>query len=185
MWKGLAVVGRSRDLALNSWAVLALLVDDGPTHGFALSKKLGRSTDIGRVWAVPRPLVYRSLEQLEDRGFIRPGAELPGDAGPTRRPFTATDAGRRALRRWRRSPVDHLRDVRPVLILKLLLTVRADLDPGPLLRAQQQTFADTRPEVGSDTSGPALVVEVWRDELWCAVDRTLARLSSLADPDDR
>jgi DNA-binding PadR family transcriptional regulator len=164
---------------------LALLVDDGPAHGFALAKKLGRSTDIGRVWAVPRPLVYRSLEQLEDRGFIRPGAELPGDAGPTRRPFTATNAGRRALRRWRRSPVDHLRDVRPVLILKLLLTVRADLDPGPLLRAQQQTFADTRPEVGSDASGPALVVEVWRDELRCAVDRTLARLSSLADPDDR
>lgn len=179
------MVGRSRDLSLNSWAVLALLVDDGPAHGFALSKKLGRTTEIGRVWAVPRSLVYRSLEQLEERGYVTPGAELPGDAGPTRQELVATDAGRRALRRWRRAPVDHLRDVRPVLILKLLLTVRAGLDPVPLLRDQQRLFSGTRPEPGPDTSGAGRVVEIWRDELWTAVNRTLDRLSDLAESDER
>lgn len=175
------MVGRSKDLSLNSWTVLALLVDDGPAHGFALAKQLGRTTDIGRVWAVPRSLVYRSLEQLEQRGYITPGAELPGDAGPTRQQLVATEVGRRALWRWRRTPVGHLRDVRPEFILKLLLTVRAELDPGPLLRAQRRAFADTRPELSSHATGPDLVVEVWRDELWRAVDRTLDRLSDLAD----
>ncbi len=165
------------DLSLNAWAVLTLLVDDGPQHGFALSRQLARTTEIGRVWSVSRPLVYRALEQLEQRGLVTGGPEVPSPTGPSRQEFTATRKGRAAVGRWRAQPVDRLRDVRPTLILKLTLSRRAGLDLAPLVAAQRAEFVDLldgrHPEVGD---GEAPVVDVWRAELAAAVGRTLDRL---------
>ncbi len=69
--------------------------------------------------------------------------------------------------------MSHLRDVRP-----------AGLDPGHRLRAQRRAYADTRPEMSSHATGPDLVVDIWRDELWSVVDRTPDRLSDLAERTD-
>ncbi len=168
------------DLSLNAWAVLAVLVDDGPNHGFALSKQLAKGTEIGRVWSVSRPLVYRALDQLTERGLIRPGAEQPGNAGPNRHEYRATPKGRAASQRWRATPVTHLREVRPDLVLKLVVTVRAGQDVGRLLVAQHEEFAPLLAQLASecaDATGPARVVAVWRRELGQAVERTLAELS--------
>lgn len=165
------------DLSLNSWAVLALLVDDGPQHGFALARELRRTGDIGRVWAVSRPLVYRALERLEDRGLVAPGDEEPSATGPPRQVYGATDAGAAALATWRSAPVARLRDVRPTLILKLTLARRAGLDVTPLVDAQATVFAalfdELRPDGDAD---PVPVVDVWRQELAAAVARTLDRV---------
>jgi PadR family transcriptional regulator AphA len=167
------------DLSLNSWAVLALLVDDGPQHGFALARTLDRGTDLGRVWSVSRPLVYRALEQLTRRGLAVAGTAEPSPSGPSRQEHAATPAGVAALERWRSAPVRHLRDVRPTLVLKLTLGRRAGRDLGPLLAAQRAVLADLAAERGPVDTGagnPRLVVDVWRDELAHAADRTLARL---------
>ena len=40
------------ELSLNGWAVLTLLVTDGPAHGFALAALLAKRTDLGQVWTV-------------------------------------------------------------------------------------------------------------------------------------
>ena len=87
---------------------------------------------------VGRPLVYRALELLESRGLIEPVGTERGARGPNRSLFKATPRGREELARWLSEPVDHVRDVRSLLLLKLVLLERAGLDNLPLLEAQRE-----------------------------------------------
>lgn len=128
-----AAVGR--DLAPGEWSVLALL-SDAPAHGWAIAKAMSRNGEIGSVWAVGRPLVYRAIDLLESRGLIEAVGSEPGSRGPNRALFKATPDGREALARWLAEPVDHMREVRSLLLLKLVLIERAGLDNRPLLEAQ-------------------------------------------------
>lgn len=170
------------DLSLNAWAVLTLLVDDGPHHGFALARKLGRTTEVGRVWSVSRPLVYRALDQLERRDLAFSGPELASPVGPSRQDYTATVDGAEAVNRWRSQPVRRLRDVRPDLLLKLTLAWRAEIDLRPLLAAQAEQFSQllaAPPVTDEDPTSPTVVVDTWREEQAYAIDRTLSRLAGL------
>ena len=171
------------DLSLNGWAVLTILVDDGPAHGFAISRLLAKGTDIGQAWSVSRPLVYRALDQLEASGLVHANPVGPGDGGPIRQPFRATASGRRASAAWRSTPVTHLRDVRAELMLKLVLAERSGRDMSELLRNQLATFAPQRADLatgGGPSAGmPGHVLAVWRHELSLAVEGTLTAL--LAD----
>jgi DNA-binding PadR family transcriptional regulator len=124
-----------RELAPGEWSVLALLAEE-PGHGWALARQMARDGEIGRVWALGRPLVYRALELLEERGLIEPAGSERGVRGPNRTVFRATPQGRQALAEWLQVPVEHVRDVRS-LLLKLVLIDRAGLDRDPLLHAQR------------------------------------------------
>ncbi|HXZ83075.1 MAG TPA: PadR family transcriptional regulator [Acidimicrobiales bacterium] len=123
------------DLSLRGWAVLGL-VAEGATHGFAVSRAFARDGPIGRIWTIPRPLVYRALASLEGAGLVREVGSVPGERGPDRRVIEATPEGRAALRTWLAEPVGHVRDARSELLVKLLLLDRAGEDPLDLLRAQ-------------------------------------------------
>jgi DNA-binding PadR family transcriptional regulator len=125
-----------RELAPGEWSVLALLAEE-PGHGWALARQMARDGEIGRVWALGRPLVYRALELLEERGLIEPAGSERGVRGPNRTVFRATPQGRQALAEWLQVPVEHVRDVRSLLLLKLVLIDRAGLDRDPLLHAQR------------------------------------------------
>jgi len=129
-------VSEVRELAPGEWSVLALL-SDVPAHGWALAEAMSKNGEIGRVWAVGRPLVYRAIELLESRGLIEPVGTEPGARGPNRALFKATPVGREELTRWLSEPVDHVRDIRSLLLLKLVLLERAGLDNRPLLEAQR------------------------------------------------
>ena len=147
----LAAVQAERDLAPGEWSCLALLAHS-PSHGWALAKEMSRTGEIGRVWAVGRPLVYRALDVLERRGLIDQVGSEPGSRGPNRALFQANERGRAELARWLSEPVDHVRDVRSLFLLKLVLSERAGLDSRPLLRAQR---AVTVPAVsGARASAP-------------------------------
>jgi hypothetical protein len=61
--------------------------------------------------------------------------------GPSRTLLRATPAGRRAFARWLTTPVQHLRDVRSELLVKLLLHQRLGRDPAKLVAAQRQKFS--------------------------------------------
>src|SRR3954451_8903411 len=126
-----------RELAPGEWSVLALLAEE-PGHGWALARQMAREGEIGRVWALGRPLVYRALELLEERGLIEPVGSERGVRGPNRTVFRATDRGREELAEWLTVPVEHVRDVRSLLLLKLVLIDRAGLDRDPLLHAQRE-----------------------------------------------
>jgi PadR family transcriptional regulator AphA len=124
-----------RDLAPGEWAVLALLCER-PAHGWALARNLSTSGELGSIWSLTRPLVYRSLEILEERGLIVPAGSEPGARGPNRTIFRATPAGHEAVQEWLQEPVEHVREGRSLLLLKLVFAQRTCVDPRPMLQAQ-------------------------------------------------
>jgi PadR family transcriptional regulator AphA len=131
----------SRDLAPGEWAVLALLCER-PTHGWALARQLSPSGELGSIWSLTRPLVYRSLEILEERRLIVPAGSEPGARGPNRTIFRATPAGHEAVAEWLAEPVEHVREGRSLLLLKLVFAQRNCVDPRTMLHAQQLALED-------------------------------------------
>jgi PadR family transcriptional regulator AphA len=129
-------VATERDLAPGEWSILALLAEK-PGHGWALARQMARDGEIGSVWSLGRPLVYRAIEVLDERGLIEAIGHEPGLRGPSRTIFRATEEGRSELERWLAEPVDHVREIRSLFLLKLILLERAGLDPKALLEAQR------------------------------------------------
>jgi DNA-binding PadR family transcriptional regulator len=136
-----AQVMAERRLAPGEWAVLALL-SERASHGWALAAQLEPSGELGSVWSLGRPLVYRSLDILAERGLIEPAGHEPGLRGPNRTVYRTTCAGATALVQWLEEPVKHVRDVRSLLLLKLIFAERTGLDPTPMLEAQRETIAE-------------------------------------------
>ena len=130
-----------RDLAPGEWAVLSLLCER-PAHGWALARQLSPTGELGSIWSLTRPLVYRSLEILEDRELIVPAGSEPGARGPNRTIFRATPAGHAAVAQWLTEPVEHVREGRSLLLLKLVFAQRVCVDPRPMLIAQQETLEE-------------------------------------------
>jgi DNA-binding PadR family transcriptional regulator len=129
-----------RELAPGEWAVLALL-SERPAHGWALAAQLGPAGELGSVWSLGRPLVYRSIEILADRGLIEPAGHEPGLRGPNRTIYRVTPAGDAALGAWLQQPVDHVREVRSLLLLKLIFAERTGVDLTPMLLVQHEAVA--------------------------------------------
>jgi DNA-binding PadR family transcriptional regulator len=119
--------------------VLALLCER-PSHGWALAAQLSPHGELGSVWTMGRPLVYRSLEILGERGLIEASGHERGARGPNRTIFRATRTGRDVLRRWLEQPVDRVRDVRSLLLLKLVFAERLGIDARPMLAAEHDAI---------------------------------------------
>ena len=121
--------------SLQEWAALGLLCER-PAHGWAIAKELGPSGSIGRVYSCTRPLVYRALRQLRDAGLAEVRGTEPSEKGPAQTTLGPTRRGRARFARWRDRPVEHVRDLRSELMLKLLFHDRFQLDPQLLLERQ-------------------------------------------------
>jgi len=113
-----------------------------PTHGWALTRELSRTGELGAIWTTGRPVVYRSFDFLEQRGLIRRTHTEPSPTGPPRVVFKPTPAGRKAFKLWLSEPVTHLRDMRPLFLLKLVLAQRAGIAPPPILASQHAAFTE-------------------------------------------
>jgi DNA-binding PadR family transcriptional regulator len=163
------------DLLLGEWACLGILYRS-PAHGFAVAARLKPDADIGRIWSLSRPLTYRSLEQLTGRALIEPIGEEPGIAGGNRTILAATRSGRAQFRRWLHTPVEHLRDLRSELLLKVVLAADNDIDIADTLAAQRAHVSEFLTALGapSDTTD---VVALWRHEAADAALRFLDRLT--------
>jgi PadR family transcriptional regulator AphA len=123
-------------LTPNELCILALLMER-PAHGWKLSDLLERGGEIGAIWSIARPLVYTSLRRLESDGCIKTTGIERGSRGPHRVIYGVTPKGRSVARRWLREPVDHVRDIRSLFLLKVVLSKRLGLDAEPLLVAQR------------------------------------------------
>ncbi len=130
-----------RLLPTGDWAVLACL-GEGPAHGFKLAAGFAKGGELGSVWTLQRPQVYRAIEHLELRRLVRTTKREPGDNGPPRTLYALTNLGERTLRDWLCTPAQHLRDGRSELLLKLIFTERQQRDPRPLLSAQHRNFSE-------------------------------------------
>jgi DNA-binding PadR family transcriptional regulator len=151
-------------LSAGDWAVLGA-VGEGPTHGFAVARLLAEDAPLGRVWTMRRQDVYQALKKLLKLDLISERATEPGDRGPKRTILAITPAGASLLRQWLSEPVDHVRDVRSLLLLKLLLLDRSGASPVPLLEAQRErltTLLEGLEALRLSTDGFERVLAEWR-----------------------
>ncbi len=156
-------------LRLTHWVLLGLL-DEGPNHGFALARLLGRGGEIGRVWSASRPLTYRAIDQLLAADLITPARTEAGD-GPVRTVYRLRPMGRRAVREWLGTPVAHFRDVRAELVMKLLLLERSNRPTAALLNDQREAFAVALARAQATVETDA--VSRWRRSQAHAIERFL------------
>ncbi|GAA2593807.1 hypothetical protein GCM10010399_25490 [Dactylosporangium fulvum] len=159
-------MGELPALSLADWIVLAV-VDEEPTHGFAIAALTTEHGDLGRIWHVPRPIVYRSLDRLTGLGLIRVEATEAGSRGPQRSVLTTTPAGNAAVIAWLHQPVGHVRDMRSALLAKLALLARRRLDSTDLLAAQRDVLTPVHEALErqqADATGFGRVLLAWRLE---------------------
>jgi tRNA-Thr(GGU) m(6)t(6)A37 methyltransferase TsaA len=147
-------VSRSRRLepSLAEWAALGLLCEE-PRHGWAIARELAPEGGIGRVYSCTRPLVYRALGQLREAELVEERGRGASDAGPSRTTLGPTRRGRTAFRRWVSAPVEHVRDLRSELMLKLLFHERGGTDATELLRTEALLLARAELVLERQTQG--------------------------------
>jgi len=108
-----------------SFAVLSLIDGLGPSSPYDLKQALEKS--IENFWPVPHTTFYAEPARLARGGFLFEQQEA---SGRRRKLYSLTDAGRRALREWTRSP-----DVSPPQLHdEGVLKIFAGADPAPILR---------------------------------------------------
>ena len=97
---------------------------------------LAADGELGRIWWLSRPLTYRSIDTLVERKLLTAGA-LPVVGDATARCCGRPPPGAGCAGAWLDRPVDHLRDVRTELLLKLACAERSGLPGDDLLRPDE------------------------------------------------
>ena len=166
-------------MSFAEWVCLALVSQDA-SHGWAVGSLLAPDGEVGRIWSLSRPLTYRAIDGLVEKQLITRGASRSG-RGRERVLLAATTAGRRAAVTWLDTPVEHLRDVRTELLVKLQLRTRAGLDNDDLLARQSEHFADAIDALTATHRDDDLV-DLWRRESARAVRRFLAQARHATNP---
>lgn len=160
------------DARLAREVVLALVVAEA-RHGWALHRELAPTGSIGRAWTLSRQLTYRAIDSLVDEKFARRAAPREGMGGD-KVVISATAAGRRHCMRWLDEPVEHLRDVRTELVVKIMLREIHELPLADFVARQRAVFepligavtaSDDRSPVGSWRAESAESVRRWLDRL--------------------
>jgi len=151
-----------RELSLAEWTVLAV-VDEEPAHGFAVAALTSPRGELGRIWQIPRPVVYRAIGRLEELELVVGAGEQPG-RGPRRQIVATTDEGSAEVRRWLVTPALHVRDVRSQLLLKLALLDRRQTSPSELLSKQRAVLEPITAALDeqSDVTGFDVTLLAWR-----------------------
>lgn len=177
-------------LSLAESVVLAV-IDEGPTHGFAIAALTAAGGSLGRVWQVPRPVVYRAIGRLAELGLVEPESVQAG-RGPQRTVYRTTTEGAQRVAGWLAAPVEHVRDVRSQLLLKLALLDRIGSDPVPLLRRQREVLAPIVAAVAAEpepAGGFDGILLAWRRATTAAttgfLDDVLAALGPTLTPGKR
>lgn len=175
---------RRSPLSLAEWLVLCL-VDQEPAHGFAIATLLAEHGELGRIWHVPKAVVYRAAQRLEQLGLITAADKEPSSLGPARAQLQATPQGSQAAREWLRQPAAHPRDIRAELLVKLALHDRAGADPRDLLRAQRDQLTPIAHALDGQlltATGLEHTLTRWRHE---SITASLRFLDALLQSPDR
>lgn len=167
-------------LSLAEWLVLCLVREE-PTYGPVLVGLLARDGSLGQVWSVPKA---RGLPRPAAAGGTRPdpdgrgAADQPG-AGPLALP--GDPAGEAAAAAWLGTPVQHPRDVRSELMVKLALLDRSGTDSRDLLQAQLARLLPVAAALEDRlraTTGFEHTLVLWRHEAMAATLRFLQNLAA-------
>ena len=173
--------GGEPTLSLSEWLVLCLVCEEC-RHGFAIARLLDSDGSMGRIWRVPKPVVYRGLQRLEQLGLVRSAQLQPSSFGPAKQPVDATASGRALAADWLSRPASHNRDVRSELLVKLALLDRSGGDPRPLLVAQREQLIPVARALGdrlATASGFDRTLILWRSETVTATLRFLDAMDEI------
>lgn len=120
------------------YVILALL-GEGPTHGYELHQRLNQMPGISKIWNVKQALFYSKLERLEASGYIEQLPVKKEEGASARVVFQLTDKGKQSLLDWISTPVRKARDIRQVLLGKLIIARRFGHQRAiDLIRQQRQ-----------------------------------------------
>lgn len=155
--------------------VCLTLIVNGAEHGWAVVQQLQPTTPLGRIWSLSRALTYRSIEHLIELKYVRRRGVTAG-RGADRRLVHATSLGRSKAHNWLQTPVEHLRDVRTELLLKLELRTQAKKSNVAFIRRQQKMFGPVIATLGARARSSRIPVDLWRSESAKSVDAFLHRL---------
>jgi len=145
----------------------------GHEHGWSIAGELARDGDLGRIYAVSRPLTYKTIDRLVLAGALDRVGTQPG-GGNDRIMLRITASGRGRLDEWLATPAAHVRDVRTELVLKLRLLERLDRPRADLVAAQRAVVEPIIAGIGESPHDE--VVGLWRSESSAAAARFLDRL---------
>lgn len=96
--KACAELGRTLSRLSQPTILTVLAASEVPLHGYVIVQKAAQSPLFGG--SKPDATgVYRTLKQMEENGYVTSHWETP-QAGPAKRAFELTSAGREALLRW-------------------------------------------------------------------------------------
>lgn len=168
-------------LSLPEWLVLTVL-SQRPAHGFALAQMTASDGELGRIWQIPKAVVYRAIGRLLEAGLITAEGVEPGQ-GPRRTVYAASPEGREQSREWLRAPVEHVREIRSALLLKLALLDRAGEDPSELLRRQRaalEPIAEALAERQAECEGFDAILLAWRQS---TVQAALSFIDAVTPPE--
>lgn len=181
MYYSAAMAEQASELTLESGLCLGL-IRNGCDHGYVIAQRFLPEGDIGQIYTLSRPAVYRELQYLERVGLLL-SSEARGNRGQKMRMLRLSKRGSQIAQQWMTSPVSHIRDVRTEFLAKVILTQEAGDDVVSLVRAQRDFFRDTFDALLQDREES--VVAIWRREQVRAVSRFLDELEGVvANSDD-
>ena len=169
-------------MSLPEWLVLAIFSQQ-PMHGFAVAQLTVAGGELGRVWQIPTAVIYRAIGRLLDAGLVVPQSTEQG-LGPQRTIYAATPEGSEAAQRWLHTPVQHVRDIRSHLLLKLALLDRVGGDSTDLLcsqRAVLEPIAAAIEDQRAESGGFDATLLAWRRATAVAALDFLDTITETAD----
>jgi DNA-binding PadR family transcriptional regulator len=166
------------------YSLLGLLERD-PSHGYDLKREYDKI--FGRGKPLPFGQVYATLTRLVRDGKVVPGEIEPG-AGPDRKRYAITDAGKRDVDAWLAEPIRAEPHLQTALFAKVALALMLGHPAKQYLDAQRVAHLQRRKELnqikGAGSAADALLADyglfhLEADLRW--IDITEARLGVLAD----
>jgi DNA-binding PadR family transcriptional regulator len=161
------------------------LLEREPSHGYDLKREY--DTLFGRGKPLPFGQVYATLARLVRDGKVVPGAIEPG-AGPDRKRYAITEAGKRDVDAWLDEPVAAEPHLQSTLFAKIALALVLGRSAEHYLDVQRAAHLQRRRELNQLKStgklADALLADyglfhLEADLRW--IDITEARLGALAD----
>jgi DNA-binding PadR family transcriptional regulator len=169
-------------------AVLGLLAQH-PRHGYELRAAFTAVVGGEENWDVKPAQIYTTLARLEKGGLVIENA-VAQDAGPEKRVYAITPAGRKILREWFACSIE-LEHQRDEFFIKLMIGfVSGVADPYKLIQTQrthlyqdlhaittQRSRADPKKELANILLLDKVVMHLEADLRW--LDMTEARLDEI------
>jgi DNA-binding PadR family transcriptional regulator len=105
-----------------SFAILGFLISE-PIHGYELFKEITDPSGFGAIYSIKIGRLYAQLNKLEQSEYVHATNEIESTR-PPRKVYTITDAGREAFFSWMENPVQHGREIRINLLIKLFFALK-------------------------------------------------------------